>query len=156
MDFKLNKRILVVDDKKEKYFAVRRFFSSEYPKWNIEWSKHFRQAQNNLLATKFDLLILDMSFEIHGAASEDLTFNGLAGLHVLQFMWRTKISIPTVICTSHENYSDPDFGMINGIQDLTKYVQSVFGPSVLGCVLMTADEYTWTNDLKKVINNAAI
>ncbi|MEJ6404783.1 hypothetical protein [Yoonia sp. 2307UL14-13] len=97
-----------------------------------------------------------MSFEIHGAASEELTFNGLAGLHVLQFMWRSKIEIPTIICTSHENYSDPRFGTINGLDELTAYVHRVFGPTVLGCVLMTADEQAWNNDLTRLLEDAPI
>lgn len=150
------KNVLIVDDKHEKYVAIRRFAKDNYPDWSLEWSRHFRQAQNNLRGSKFDLLLLDMSFEIHGAASEDLTFNGLAGLHVLQFMWRSKIVIPTIICTSHENYSDPDFGTIHGIENLTKYVQEVFGPSLIGCVLMTADDVIWKRDLGEMIENATI
>lgn len=156
MDSGMSKRVLLVDDKREKFIAIRRFLHSKHPDWNLEWSRHFRQAQNNLRTARFDLLLLDMSFEVHGATSENLTFNGLAGLHVLQFMWRSKIDIPTVICTSHENYSDPDFGVIQGIENLTAYVQAVFGPRVLGCVLMTADEKTWNSDLERVIDHASI
>ena len=102
------------------------------------------------------ILILDMSFERHGATSEDVTFNGLAGLHVLQFLWIENIKVPTIIVTTHDKYSDPDFGEIFGLVALKEYIHENFGDAVLDCLLMGPEEEIWHEQLVKAIENAKI
>lgn len=150
------RKVVLIDDQPEKNAAINRFFENNYPDDKVTWFKNFRQSQNNLLVYDFDLLILDMSFEVHGAVSEDLAFNGLAGLHVLQFMWISEIELPTIIFTSHDNYSDPDFGEIKGIEELNNHTKRIFGDLVLGCVKMSLDENEWNNKLKEIIDDARI
>ncbi|MCP4385551.1 MAG: response regulator [Hyphomicrobiales bacterium] len=151
----MTRKVLLIDDQRAKSEGIKRFFKEIYPSDDVKWTKNFRQAQNNLRHGGYDLVILDMSFEVHGATSEDMRFNGLAGLHVLQFMWRSKIKVPTIICTSHVNYSDPDFGKIRGLDGLKKYVR-VFGSVVIGCVLMEADEKIWHREMNRIIKDAGI
>jgi hypothetical protein len=139
-----------------KHVAIEAFFTENYPDDKLTKLKNFRQSQSNLMHFDFDLLLLDMSFEVHGAVSEDSSFNGLAGLHVLQFMWASAIEIPTIICTSHDNYSDPDFGRIEGIDELRKYTKRVFGDVVLGCIRMGPDEVVWGAEIKGIIENAGV
>lgn len=148
------KNVVIIDDQKAKWDGISDFFYRYYPSYNLSWIKYFRQAQNRFGQEHFDLLILDMTFPVHGAIAEDLGFNGLAGLHVLQFMWRSKLKIPTIICTSHENYSDPDFGLIKGVAELDRYVHDVFGNVVLGCVLMDPDENVWHREMKLMVDRA--
>ena len=145
---------MLIDDQQAKWDGVSKFFGEHYPHDGLTWIKNFRQAQNQLTQIHYDLLILDMTFEVHGSVAEDLRFNGLAGLHVLQFMWRSKLKIPTIICTSHENYSDPDFGIIRGVAELDRYVRQVFGDVVLGCVLMVPDEDVWHREMKSMVDRA--
>jgi len=147
---------VLIDDLPEKKAAVQRFIEKYYPNDELTWFKNFRQAQNNLLVYTFDLLLLDMSFEVHGAVAEDLAFNGLAGLHVLQFMWASEIEIPTVILTSHENYSDPDFGVLRGIDALRNHAREVFGETVIDVVKLVPDEAIWNAQLKEILENAGI
>ena len=146
--------ILVVDDQLAKYEALQQFASSFYSAAAVTWIKNYRQAQSNLLSFRHDLLILDMSFEVHGASSEDMSLDGLAGIHVLQFMWRSRIRTPTVICTSHLAYSDPNFGQIEGIGGLRSYMRSYFSDTVLGCIWMGADVAAWQGELKEIVDHA--
>lgn len=150
------KKIFLIDDRSEKYFAIRDFLDVNYEDYVFLWAKNYRQAQNILLNDNFDIIILDMSFERHGATSEESTFNGLAGLHVLQFMWRSRIKVPVIICTTHSNFSDPDFGALKGLQELENYVKKYFRTELLGCVLMHADMERWHDKLGEILDNANI
>ena len=149
-------KVLIIDDKPEKYLAIKDFFLQAAGEFEIFWVKHFRQAQNNLRNINYDLVVLDMSFEVHGGDAEEARFADLAGLHVLQFMWRSRMKIPTIICTSHTKYADPDFGTIDGVEALRTYVRDVFGLSILGCVLMTVDETIWHSEMKEIIEHASL
>ena len=148
--------ILFIDDQAPKYDRIRTYFAKYQKDVTIEWAKNFRFAQNNLQKRVFDLIILDMSFPVHGATSEDTTFEGLAGLHVLQFMWRARIKTPVIICTSHVEYSDPHFGRISGLDALKAYTSETFGDVVVDCVLMGADDAVWHRAFTEALKNAHV
>lgn len=152
----MSRKVVLIDDTVEKYNAISEFFASYFPSDELSWFKNFRQSQNNLFYFDYDLLILDMSFERHGATSEDVTFNGLAGLHVLQFLWVQNITLPTVILTTHDKYSDPDFGEIVGLDALKEYIRENFGDVVLDCLSMGPDEKIWHDELAELISYAKI
>ncbi|SIT77155.1 hypothetical protein SAMN05421665_0509 [Yoonia rosea] len=152
----MSAKVVVIDDTSEKYTAILDFFERYFPTYEVSWFKNFRQSQNNLLYFDYDLLILDMSFERHGATSEDVAFNGLAGLHVLQFLWVENISLPTVILTTHDRYTDPDFGEIVGLDALKGYIHENFGDVVMECLSLGPDEKIWHEQLAEVIINAEI
>lgn len=150
------KDILLVDDQLKKYQEISSFFQINRSECNIEWVRNFRVAQNNILKRSFDLILLDMSFPVHGATSEDTTFEGLAGLHVLQFMWRTGIKTPVIICTSHVEYSDPTFGKLSGLDSLKRYTSETFGSVVADCVLLGSDSTVWHKALSEALIHAQI
>ncbi len=149
----MSRRVLVIDDQFAKYEAIEAFFTEKFPEDSLTWIKNFRQAQSNLTKLRFDLVVLDMSFDVHAAESEDSSFNGLSGLHVLQFMWRSKIYIPVIICTSHSKYSDPEFGVLDSIDALRSHVKLSFGDTVLGCVRMGSSEASWKRELEELVRN---
>ena len=152
----MGRRVVLIDDTVEKHDAIQHFFRREFPDDKLTWFKNFRQSQNNLTYYDYDLLLLDMSFERHGATSEDVTFNGLAGLHVLQFLWIENIALPTIILTTHDNFSDPDFGVIEGIDALKDHIRKIFGDVVLDCLSMGPDMHVWESALLEIIKNAKI
>lgn len=152
----MSKKVVVVDDTVEKYNAIRDYFSKYHPSFELSWFRNLRQSQNNLLYFEYDLLVLDMSFERHGATSEDVTFNGLAGLHVLQFLWIESIEVPTIIITTHDKYSDPDFGEIIGLDGLRDHISKNFGDVVVDCISMGPDEHEWHRNLTEAIAKCGI
>ncbi len=145
--------VLIVDDQLAKYEALQSFFAVFSPATSVTWIKNYRQAQANLSSLTHDLVVLDMSFEVHGASTEDMSLDGLAGIHVLQFMWRSRIKVPTVICTSHLSYADPNFGRIDGIEELRTFLASYFSDVVIGCVWMGPESTVWQSELKEIIWN---
>jgi hypothetical protein len=152
----MGRKVVLIDDTFEKHNAMRHFFQREFPEDELTWFKNFRQSQNNFTYFDYDLLLLDMSFEGHGATSEDVTFNGLAGLHVLKFLWVESIVLPTIILTTHDNFSVPDFGVIEEIDALKIHIQKIFGDDVLDCLSMGADNYVWESALLEIIKKAKI
>lgn len=146
--------VLIIDDQIKKYNELQRYFSDHRKEVKTEWARNFRSAQNTLQRRSFDLIVLDMSFPVHGATSEDTAFEGLAGLHVLQFLWRSRIRTKVVICTSHMEYSDPTFGRIIGLDSLKDHVARTFGDTVIDCVLIGADESIWHAALGKALTDA--
>lgn len=148
-------KILLVDDQLPKYFAIDGFLKTHFPEFTLEWVKSFSTARVNIRSGKFDLILLDMSFEVHATVIEEANFAGLAGLHILQFMRRARINTPVIVCTAHVRYSDPDFQTLEGVEELEKYINDVFGPICKGCVYLGAEEKIWAKKLKRLITNAA-
>ncbi len=150
------KKVLIIDDQFKKFTDLDRYFAAHHTGVKREWARNFRAAQNTLQKRSFDLILLDMSFPVHGATSEDTAFEGLAGLHVLQFLWRSRIKTPVIICTSHMEYSDPTFGKIVGLESLKNHVAKTFGDAVIDCILIGADETVWHAALRKALTDAQL
>lgn len=143
--------ILIVDDRKEKYGALKAFLEESYPRSKIDWAKNFHAAKVSLRDKSYGWVMLDMSFDRHRTVMEESNFAGLAGLHVLQFMKRARVEGNVIVCTSHTKYSDPDFGVIDGIDALNRYVSSHFKDICRGCIYMGADPSEWQVSLRRLI-----
>lgn len=143
--------ILIVDDRKEKYGALKAFLEESYPTSKIDWAKNFHAAKVNLRDKSYGWVMLDMSFDRHRTVMEESNFAGLAGLHVLQFMKRARVEGNVIVCTSHTKYSDPDFGVIDGIDALNRYVSNHFREICRGCIYMGADPSEWQASLRRLI-----
>jgi len=134
-------RILVVDDQKSKYKQLRPIVKSIFPKCRIKHSITFLRAIANLENELWDLVFLDMSFDVNDQPSEDVGFEGLAGLQVLQHLYRIDSSTKVIIFTAHNGFEDPFHDKIEGLDELRKHVKLYFDGLCLGCI------YSKDNDL---------
>lgn len=146
--------VLIIDDQPKKFKDLRDYLNGRFVDPKIHYAKSFQSARQYLRLYQLDLVLLDMSFDVHNSTLEEVNFVGLAGLHVLQFMKRARIETSVIVCTAHRTYSDPDFGSIDGLEALNKHVTSHFGSFCKGCVYMGADRDEWISSLDGFISDA--
>jgi len=128
------RKILVIDDQTPKFDQVKNLLSDLFPLSTFRHLKNFQYAVSQLAQSEFDLVVLDMSFNVNYNPSESVGFENLAGLRILQHMFRRNIKIPVIIFTAHSEFSDPGIHSIKGMDELRRYVEEFFPGLCLGCI----------------------
>lgn len=133
-------RILVVDDQKSKYRQIRPIIDSIFPDSRIRHCKTFISAISNLERASWDLVFLDMSFDVNESPTEEAGFEGLAGLQILQHLYRANLQTKVIIFTAHNSFEDPFHERIEGLDALNQHVQEYFQDLCLGCIYSKTNE----------------
>jgi DNA-binding NtrC family response regulator len=98
------KRVLIVEDNLQKKDAIERLLTTSY---RIE-ARHVNSISASLPTIEresWDLVILDMTFQITTGGGQALRKEALAGLEVLQFMAAKRITSPVIVATQHTVFS---------------------------------------------------
>lgn len=137
--------VLIIEDQIIKYFQVKVLLEEQLAV-EITWCKDLLGAKRVLAVEEFNWILLDMSFgDIH--SSHIGGFAGLEGIHVLQYIYRKRISTPVIICTTHTTFNDPDFGKFDNLEDLSTHVFSVFPDNVRLCIGVKANSNHWQQQI---------
>jgi DNA-binding NtrC family response regulator len=98
------KRVLIVEDNLQKKEAIERLLVSRYP-IEARYVNSISASLPTIERESWDLVILDMTFQITTGAGHALRKEALAGLEVLQFMAAKRISSPVIVATQHTVFS---------------------------------------------------
>ena len=126
-------RVLIVDDQRMKIEQAKRILVSIFPDAEYRSGKNFQRAISMLEGYAWDLVILDMSFSINDDPSDYAGFEGLAGVQVLQYLFRSDIKTKVIIFSAHTQFEDP-YLSVGSLEDLQELVLEYFEELCLGCV----------------------
>ncbi|MCC5961478.1 MAG: response regulator transcription factor [Rhodobacteraceae bacterium] len=142
-------RVLIVDDQRMKIEQATRVLKNIFPNAEYRSSKNFHRAISMLEGFQWDLVILDMSFSINDNPSDYAGFEGLAGVQVLQYLFRSDIKTKVIIFTAHTQFEDP-YLSVGTLEDLERLILEYFEDICLGCVFSKLPDSELENVFKEL------
>ena len=91
----------------------------------------------------WDLVILDMTFLVDRTIGSDSARQSMAGVELLQFMGRRRLTTPVIVATQHESFSSPELGEIEGIEALDALLREAFPRNYRHIVKVDQSEDRW-------------
>ncbi len=118
------KRILVVEDNHLKAEQITNTIRRAY-EVSFEIVPTISGAYAVLEHDHWDLVILDMTFQVSKGLGQAVRKEGLAGLELLQYMLGKRIKFPVIVATQHTMFSQ---GIINvsSIEELHRLLGEAF------------------------------
>jgi DNA-binding NtrC family response regulator len=115
--------VLIVEDNAEKSELLETILRSEF-KGQIDFAQTISGAYSQLEHHKWDLVILDMTFQISQGLGQAVRKEALAGLEILQFMSSKNLTYPVIVATQHSVFS----GVINlaSVEELHALLSETF------------------------------
>lgn len=96
---------------------------------------------------RWNLIILDMTFQVDRSAGFESGRQATAGIELLQFMARRRLRTPVIVATQHISFSSPEIGEIDGIDALDELLKDAF-PHIYRCtVKVDQSEGSWKLEL---------
>ena len=145
-------KVLIIDDLIKKYRLIQRVFNKIDANAEYVHCRTSNSARAILKSYSFDLIFLDMSFNTNDNPSENAAWEGLAGLRVLQMIYRLRIKTKVIIFTAHSSdYKDPYNSEINTLDDLNKHVAKYFPEICLGCIYSKQSEESLVRKIRTLL-----
>jgi CheY-like chemotaxis protein len=149
---KLRSRILIVEDNAAKQAAITRLLQREFDA-EVEAVASILAAYPNLTKQTWDLVILDMAFQVFGQSSSGDN-QALAGLELLQYMSSKEISFPVIVATQHGHFSQPGYLSISSIEELDEVLTNSFPRIYRGVVSVDLASESWHHDFIVKVRSA--
>ena len=138
--------ILIVEDNATKRVEIENALprSLEY---SVEWAQSIAQSYRALEGREWDLVILDMTFQVSQSFGKEIIKEPLAGIELLQYMSRRQIAAPVIVATQHSSFSSSDMSGIDTVDDLHELLLDLFPRNYRSIVRVDLSEETWKHDL---------
>lgn len=137
--------ILIVEDIPSKQAAIESALAS------VESNSHavrsITDAFRLVSEQRWDLIILDMTFQVDRSAGFESGRQATAGIELLQFMARRRLRTPVIVATQHVSFSSPEIGEIDGIAALDELLTEAFPHIYRGTVKVDQSEGSWKLEL---------
>lgn len=121
----------VLQPLQELEFTVCRSIKAAYPMLEVE---------------RWDLILLDMSFQVNPETNTDVKKKPLAGRQILQFMRARKLNRPVIVVTQHGSFFEGTTS-IDSIADLDKKLQKYFPGIYQSTVYVDLATDDWHHEL---------
>lgn len=149
-------KILVADDNDEKLQFILDLLREHFTDVDLTWTKAVNTTFRELISTKYDLCLLDMTmptFEV--ALGEDLDRNlkTLAGKEVIGKLAYREIYVPIIVITAFEVFGRHD--NLKHMRTVYKELAEEFPEIVRGFVFFDIQSESWKDDLIKQIKDVS-
>lgn len=137
--------ILIVEDNELKFKRILATIES-CGSHTVTRTKNLKTTLANIRFGGFELMFLDMAFEVLSNQSQSATLHALAGLQVLQYLNRSSSRIPVVVVTQHSSFHQPGTPAIPDIKSLDLRLCEAFPTIYRGMVFM-AEDNNWQAEI---------
>jgi CheY-like chemotaxis protein len=141
-------RILLVEDNPQKQAKIEDALSG----FEILATRSIAGAYR-LISGDWDVVVLDMTFQVGQTRGHESTKEALAGIELLQFMASRAIPIPVVVATSHSSFSSAEIPGIDSVQKLHELLKSAFPENYRETVEVNISE-EWKSTLRTAVVRA--
>jgi CheY-like chemotaxis protein len=146
----MKRNVLVVEDSSSKADSITQLVKLHYDA-QVEWVSTISGAYAVLNRKPWDLVILDMTFQVSQGLGQAVKKEALAGIELLQYMSAKQLSYPVIVATQHDEFSQGGWININSIDQLHSLLSEAFPDqyrSVVHVDLMSSD---WHLELMKAM-----
>lgn len=111
-------------------------------------------AYRSVANKPFDLVILDMTFQVSNEGGGAIAKESLAGVEVLQYMARMRIRTPVIVATQHTNFHTVELPDIDSIDKLDDLLRDLFPLNYVATVHVDLSGEDWKQRLAFAAENA--
>ncbi len=143
--------IIVIEDDFKKKEDIRKFLSSELQINNIVIKESYQSGLRELIKTKYDLLLLDMSIPTWDKSINEPggNFEKFGGYKILKEITRKKKPIKTILITMFDDFGESDTSIT--LSQLDNLLKTEFPDIYIGAVYYNTREEKWKADLSDFI-----
>jgi CheY-like chemotaxis protein len=141
-------RVLVVEDNATKQAEIESALSD----FDILSTRSISGAYR-LIAGSWDLIVLDMTFQVGQTRGHESVKEALAGIELLQYMAAQAINVPVVVATQHKSFTTPEMPDIDSIQKLDELLAEAFPENYRGIVEVDRFEESWKEKLRQIVDD---
>lgn len=145
--------ILIVEDNQTKRTEIEKAVHLALPAEVIGVSS-ISQAYRSIEYKYWDLIILDMTFQVAQGMGQESAKEALAGIEILQFIARRAIKTPVVVATQHSSFSSIELPEINSIGALDQLLRELFTENYCATVEVDLSEEGWKTSLQNEVISA--
>jgi CheY-like chemotaxis protein len=117
--------VLIVEDNAEKSKAIETIIRSQFT-GRIDFAQTISSAYSQLEHHNWDLVILDMTFQVSQGLGQAVRKEALAGLEILQFMTSKNLSYPVIVATQHSSFSQVGLISLSSVEELHSLLSEAF------------------------------
>lgn len=144
--------VLIVEDNNTKRIEIENSLPSCFS-YEVQATPSIAQAYRVLSIKPYDLVILDMTFQVSQGKGQEMSKEAMAGVELLQYMARSKINSPVIVATQHSVFSSPGLPTINSVGDLDDLLSALFPENYRTTVQVDLSEETWKTRLQAAVTN---
>jgi CheY-like chemotaxis protein len=139
-------RILIVEDNKAKQERIANIIQASYPA-SIEFVFTISSAYAILEHRRWDLVVLDMTFQISQGIGQAVQKEALAGIELLQYMVAKGLKYPVIVATQHDVFSHGGWMTFSSISELDRSLAEAFPGIYKSTVRVDLANSDWHEDL---------
>lgn len=144
--------LFIIEDSKPKLAQMKAALPREF-RFDILDTHSIAQAERALENRTWDLIILDMTFEVSMGVGNNEK-EALAGVEVLQFMNRKNIRTPVIVATQHTNFFSR-FGLeIDSIEKLDVKLSKLFPRNYSAIIHVDLESSAWKTPFQSSVRAA--
>lgn len=115
---------------------------------DIHSTPSIAQAYRALVNKEWDLVVLDMTFQVSQGGGREIAKEALAGVEILQFMARRRILSPVIVATQHTSFVAPGLPAIDSIEGLHALLTRLFPLNYRDTIHVDLSEESWKARLR--------
>jgi CheY-like chemotaxis protein len=143
-----SKRILIVEDQKEKSQKIRECLTNTLPSHEIiETNTVLVAGQLISFGTEYAGIVLDLAFQRTHQVGSHLTRPFLAGLEIMQQLNEMRLNWPVIIATQHLSFSSAKYGDFESMDDLREMLTLAFPNNYKDLIEVNFERGEWRNKL---------
>lgn len=147
------REIFIIEDNPIKKKEIENALPSDIPR-KVTWTTAISQAFRVLESRSWDLIILDMTFQVSTGGGNEMAKEPLAGLEVLQYLKRRKIAVPVIVATQHSSFVSTDRTDIDTVDKLHALLARLFPSNYRETVRVDLSEDSWKLGLQAAVVKA--
>jgi CheY-like chemotaxis protein len=106
--------------------------------------------------SEFDLIILDMTFQVSNEGGGQIAKESLAGVEVLQYMAAKRLDTPVIVATQHTTFRTRELPEIDSIEKLDGLLKDLFPGNYFTTVHVDLSGEAWKERLAAAAVQAVI
>lgn len=141
-------KILIIEDDELKHQHLEKFASSLIPNSVFTWRKSYQSGLKEIMATTYDLVLLDMSMHIYEKTAQESggSFETYAGRMILNEIDINDIVTRVIVVTGYDVYSDG-----KTLDTLKLELRNEFGDFYIDTVYFIGSQDKWKTELTKLL-----
>lgn len=143
-------RILVVEDNSSKAEQITQTVKFHYDAV-VEWVPTISGAYAVLEYNPWDLVILDMTFQVSQGLGQTVRKEAMAGIELLQYMSAKRLYFPVIVATQHDFFKQGDWVNIESMDALHQVLSSAFPKQYRAVVHVDMASSEWQIELMKTM-----
>lgn len=142
--------VLVVEDNSSKADQISQIVRRQYDA-DVEVVPTISGAYSVLDYRRWDLVILDMTFQVSSGLGHAVRKEALAGIELLQYMSAKRLHYPVIVATQHDFFSQGAGVSINSIEELDINLKKAFPAQYRAVVQVDLASSDWHQELTKTM-----